>query len=145
MVSEFSIVSELKDIREQKLRLSQEEARLSRPKLTDLTLIPTLFSWFCEYSGYHGLPEKQVRVKFYQKFIFIILFLYSPGTLAGKKIAEGIRGVLAEVFGFKSPTGVSNLSVDVVFLYDNYKEYRADVDYLYGRIMDRLEVDGLIG
>ena len=144
MVKEFSAVSELKSIREQKSRLSEREQELTKPILKDLDLISVIFGWYCELKGNCGLPERRAGASFRQEFIFIILFLYSPSTLVGGKIAKGVRNILAEILGFKSPTGISNLCVDVTFYYSNYKEYRADIDYLYTEILNRLKIKGLI-
>lgn len=144
MVKEFSAVSELKSIREQKSRLSERERELIKPILKDLSLIPVIFGWYCELKGNCGLPERRAGAIFRRKFIFIILFLYSPSTLAGGKIAKGIRDILADILEFNSPTGISNLCVDVTFYYNNYKEYRADIEYLYTEILNRLTIKGLI-
>ena len=88
MVKEFSAISELKYIREQKSRLSEREQELTKPILLDLSIIPTIFKWYCEIVGNCGLPERRAGSSFRQKFIFIILFLYSPSALAGGKIAK---------------------------------------------------------
>ena len=117
MVREFSAISELKSIREQKSRLSEREQELIKPILSDLNIIPVIYKWYCEVVGNCGLPERRAGASFRQKFIFIILFLYSPSTLAGGKIAKGIRDILAGILGFKAPTGISNLCVDVTFYY----------------------------
>jgi hypothetical protein len=144
MVKEFSAISELKYIRDQKSRLSEREQELIKPILSDLDIIPMIFQWYCEIVGNCGLPERRAGTCFRQKFVFIILFLYSPSTLAGGKIAKGIRDILADILGFKSPTGISNLYVNVTFNYNNYKDYRADIDYLYTEIVNRLKFKGLI-
>nr|DAT56214.1 MAG TPA: hypothetical protein [Bacteriophage sp.]DAZ41772.1 MAG TPA: hypothetical protein [Caudoviricetes sp.] len=144
MVKEFSAISELKYIRDQKSRLSEREQELIKPILSDLGIIPMIFQWYCEIVGNCGLPERRSGTCFRQKFVFIILFLYSPSTLAGGKIAKGIRDILADILGFKSPTGISNLYVNVTFNYNNYKDYRADIDYLYTEIVNRLKFKGLI-
>lgn len=144
MVIEFSIITELKSVREQKSRLSQREQELSEPLLTSLHLIPTIFRWYCELQGHSGLPERRASTRFRQKFIFILLFLYSPAALAGGKMTKGVRNVLAEVLGFRSPTAISNLCVNVMFYYHNYKDYREDVDYLFTEILTRLKINGLI-
>lgn len=144
MVQEFSIISELKSLREQKSRLSEREYELSTPKLISLEYIPMIYEWFCELVGNCGAPERRAGVRFRKQFIFIVLFLYSPSTLAGGKIAKGIRDILADILGFKSPTGVSNLCTDVTFLYNNYKDYRQSTDCLYTEIINRLKIKGLI-
>lgn len=144
MVQEFSIISELKSLREQKSRISERESELSVPKLTDLELIPEIYKWFCELVGNCGASERRAGVRFRKQFIYIIMFLYSPSTLAGGKITTGLRDILARLLGFKSPTGVSNLCADVTFYYNNYKDYRADIEYLYTEIVNRLRFKGLI-
>ncbi len=144
MVKEFSAISELKSIREQKSRLSEREQELTKPILLDLSIISIIFKWYCEIVGNCGLPERRAGSSFRQKFIFIILFLYSPSALAGGKIAKGVRDILANILGLKAPTGISNLYVNVTFNYNNYKDYRADIDYLYTEIVNRLRFKGLI-
>ena len=89
MVKEFSAISELKSIREQKSRLSEREQELIKPILSDLNIIPVIYKWYCEVVGNCGLPERRAGASFRQKFIFIILFLYSPSTLAGGRLQRG--------------------------------------------------------
>ena len=144
MTTDFSIITELESVRQQKSHLSERERELSQPLLTSLHLIPTLFQWYCELQGHSGLPERRAGTRFRQKFIFIILFLYSPSALAGGKITKGVRDVLAEVLGFRSPTAISNLCVNVMFYYHNYKDYREDVDCLFTQILARIKINGLI-
>ena len=43
MVREFSAISELKSIREQKSRLSEREQELIKPILSDLNIIPVIY------------------------------------------------------------------------------------------------------
>lgn len=144
MTTDFSIIAELKSVRQQKSHLSECEQKLSRPLLASLHLIPTLFQWYCELQGHSALPQKRAGTRFRQKFVFIILFLYSPSALAGGKMTKGVRDVLAQVLGFRSPTAISNLCANVVFYYHNYKDYREDVDYVFGEILTRLKINGLM-
>ena len=78
----FSEIAEIKSIREQKSKLSEREKELTEPILTDLDMIGTLYRWFQEI-----ISQKETfrlgNVTQRKKFIFIILFLYSPSTLAG--------------------------------------------------------------
>lgn len=145
MTTEFSIITELESVRRQKSHLSERERELSQPLLASLNLIPTLFQWYCELQGHSGQPERRAGTRFRQKFVFIILFLYSPSALAGGKMTKGVRSILAEVLGFRSPTAISNLCANVMFYYHNYKDYREDVDSLFTQILARLKINGLIG
>ena len=78
MVREFSAISELKSIREQKSRLSERESELSAPIMSDLDYIPSIYKWFCEIQDFRDCPGNKDSVHIRKKFIFIILFLYWP-------------------------------------------------------------------
>ena len=86
----FSEIAEIKSIREQKSKLSAREKELTEPILTDLDMIGALYRWFQEI-----ISQKETfrvgSVTQRKKFIFIILFLYSPSTLAGGKMKNGLR------------------------------------------------------
>ena len=144
MVIDFLVISELESIREKKRRLSERESELSLPKLQDISLIPALYEWFNEIQDNRDCPARRGCARLKKQFIFIVMFLYSPSTLAGGKIGNGIRDAISEVLEFKSPTGVSNLCVDVTFLYDTYPDFSRDIEYLYTEIVNRLKVKGLI-
>ena len=133
----FSNIFELKSIREQKYRLSERESEIAKPVLTDLGMIDTLYEWFKEIAlDGKELPKGNVSQR--TKFIFIILYLYSPTTLAGGKMRAGLREKLAEVFPIKEKSVVSNNTNNLVFSYQLYKYFRQDVERIYKEIILRL-------
>lgn len=133
----FSNIFELKSIREQKYRLSERESEIAKPVLTDLGMIDTLYEWFKEIAlDGKELPKGNVFQR--KKFIFIILYLYSPTTLAGGKMRAGLREKLAEVFPIKEKSVVSNNTNNLVFSYQLYKYFRQDVERIYKEIILRL-------
>lgn len=133
----FSNIFELKSIREQKHRLSERESEIAKPVLTDLGMIDTLYEWFKEIAlDGKELPKGNVSQR--KKFIFIILYLYSPTTLAGGKMRAGLREKLAEVFPIKEKSVVSNNTNNLVFSYQLYKYFRQDVERIYKEIILRL-------
>lgn len=144
MVKDFSTISELKTIREQKSRLSERENELSAPLLSDLELIPELYKWFADILANMDFPPNLESVTQRKKFLFIILFLYSPSTLAGGKMLCGLRDKLCEVTNITSKSTISDNCADVVFMYQNYKAFRKDIDYLYTEVLNRLKVKELI-
>lgn len=144
MVKDFSTISELKTIREQKSRLSERESELSSPMLSDLELIPDIYKWFAEILAGMDFPPHLESVTQRKKFLFIILFLYCPTVLAGGRMPHGMRKALEDVFSNISPCRISNNIEDVTFSYQIYKDFRKDVDYLYTEILNRLRVKGLI-
>ena len=144
MTKEFSSIVELKSIREQKSRLSERENELSTPMLDDLSLIPELYSWFRELLAGMVCPPNPESVTQRKKFLFIVLFLFAPSVLAGGRLPNGIRAEIAGVFPDVSPCVISNNIADVSFIYQQYKDFRQDIEYLYSQIIERLKVKGLI-
>lgn len=144
MTKEFSSIVELKSIREQKSRLSEREQELSSPVLTDFNLIPEVYSWFKEILSDTGCSPNIESVTQRKKFLFIVLFLFAPSVLAGGRLPNGIRAEIAGVFPDVSPCVISNNIADVSFIYQRYKDFRQDIEYLYNRILERLKVKGLI-
>lgn len=138
MNKEFSSIVELKSIREQKSRLSERENELSRPFLSDYSLIPTLYAWFKEILANRDCPPNPESVNQRKKFLFIILFLYSPSVLAGGKMPDGLRDALCRTLGMNTGSTISKNCADVVFLYQNYKDFRQDIEYLYAKILERI-------
>lgn len=144
MTKEFSSIMELKAIREQKSRLSEREQELSSPVLTDLSLIPEIYGWFKEILAGMDCPPNPESVTQRKKFLFIVLFLFSPSTLAGGKMAPGLRDWISDALGVCSKSTISDNCSDVVFLYQNYSGFRKDIEYLYRQILEKLKVKGLI-
>lgn len=144
MTKEFSSIMELKAIREQKSRLSEREQELSSPALCDTSLIPQIYSWFKEILSETGCPPNIESVTQRKKFLFIVLFLFAPSVLAGGRLPNGIRTEIAGVFPDVSPCVISNNIADVSFIYQQYKDFRQDIEYLYNQILERLKIKGLI-
>lgn len=76
MVKEFSAISELKYIREQKSRLSERENELSTPMLVDVEIIPQMYEWFAEILSKMDFPPNLDSVIQRKKFMYIVLFLF---------------------------------------------------------------------
>lgn len=141
MVKEFSSIVELKSIREQKSRLSERENELAQPMLTDLSMIPRIYEWFKDILSARDCPPRLESVTQRKKFLFIILFLYSPSTLAGGRLQNGVRAALREVFPEVAPCVISNNISDITFIYQQYKDFRKDVEEIYEGIWRRLEAE----
>lgn len=144
MTKEFSTISELKSIRKQKSRLSEREQELSEPTLRNFTLIPDIYEWFKEILSEALCPPNIESVTQRKKFLFIILFLFAPSVLAGGRLPNGIRAELSKVFPDVSPCVISNNIADVTFIYQQYKEFRRDIEFIYTGIVNRLRIKGLI-
>lgn len=143
MVKEFSAVAELKSIREQKSRLSEREQELAKPLLSDLALVPVIYEWFKEILANQDFCPRIDSPHQRKKFIFIILFLFSPSTLAGGRVPNKIREELSKVVCCY-PSYISHNIENVLFMFQQYKDFRQEIDYLYTEIINRLKVKGLI-
>ena len=144
MTKEFSSIMELKAIREQKSRLSERERELSSALLQDTSLIPEIYSWFKDIVAETDHSPNPDDVMQRKKFIFIVLFLYAPSSLAGSRLPNGIRAEISGVFPDVSPCVISNNIADVSFIYQQYKDFRQEIEYLYNQILERLKAKGLV-
>lgn len=144
MTKEFSSIVELRSIREQKSRLSEREQELASPILTDLSLIPEIYDWFKELLAGMDCPPNLESVTQRKKFLFIVLFLFAPSVLAGGRLPNGIRAEIAGVFPDVSPCVISNNIADVSFIYQQYKDFRQDIEFIYNQVLEKLKIKGLI-
>ncbi|KAB6370132.1 hypothetical protein LI160_16895 [Bacteroides xylanisolvens] len=143
MMDKILGIRELISVHTQISELERKEAELATPMLTDLEYIPQIFEWFCELSGYNGDGGKLNTDKKMQ-FLIIIIFFYSPISLTGHRIPNGIRDILTELFGYKSKSAVSNLLKNLVSTYDNYRVFKEEVDLIYASIWKQLEGRGML-
>lgn len=134
----FSSISELKHIREQKSRLSEREAELVSPILTNLESIPYIYELFKNIVRTMNIPPREKIIQ-RKEFLFIILFLFVPSVLAGGRIPNGVRKSLEHVFPKVKPCTISNNIADVFFLYQQYKYFRSDINIIYKEMLKRLE------
>lgn len=136
----FSEIAEIKSIREQKSRLSEREKELTDPMLTDLNMIGQLYEWFKEILVSRNCPGRVDSVTQRKKFIFIVLYLYSPSTLAGGKMLVGLRDAIAEAVQLKDKAFISRNVKVVAFRHQYDKYFRQDVDWIYGEMITKLKL-----
>lgn len=113
MIKEFSVISELKSIREQKSRLSERELELSEPVLYNYSLIREIYEWFKEILSGLTFPPRDNSPIQRKKFIFIILFVFSKYVSWGK-MKVGLRDKIAEITGCTGSL-ISHNCEDVTF------------------------------
>lgn len=138
ITKEFSSIAEIKNIREQKSRLSEREAELVSPILTNLESIPYIYELFKNIVRTMNIPSREKIIQ-RKEFLFIILFLFVPSVLAGGRMPNGVRKSLEHVFPKVKPCTISNNIADVFFLYQQYKYFRSDINIIYKEMLKRLE------
>lgn len=130
-------ISRLSAIREMKAELSREEAELAAPLIADECKVGNVYDLFTAIVG-QRLRKRSVSM--YRKmFIFVVLFLFSPSSLAGFKIRRGLREKIAEVLDC-TRSNVSHDYHDVGFYYHTYKKFRDEVDAVIAELRSRLGV-----
>lgn len=144
MELDFNKIIRLKKIRIEKSELSEEEKTLTSPILKDKSIIHEIYKIFAELLNERGCAPNIDSVTQRKKFIFIILYLFSPSSLVGGRMAAGLRPEIAKALGIQSECTISNNCDDVVFLYQNYRDFSRDIEYLYTEIVNRLKFKGLI-
>lgn len=140
----FERIIRLKKIKIEKSELLEEEEVLSTPILTDKNLIHEIYWIFAEILSEIDFSPNVECVTQRKKFLFIILSLFAPGALADGRMPNGLRKVIESVFPDIRPCTISNNLKDVIFLYQQYKDFRKDIEYLYTEILNRLRFKGLI-
>lgn len=101
-------------------RLLRRKQRLLSPRLEDYALIPGLYE---RYTKLNIQREMSRRV-----FVLVIMLLYSPKSLIGRKLNLGLRDELAKLFRCERSL-ISHLMRNIVFWYKNDKSFRSLADY----------------
>ncbi len=152
----FNISETIRNIR--KARQELERAIVcyrshSRPILTDLSMIPVIYDWFCELSVESATETVRQVYGFFletvsggamsverrRQFIFVILYLYAPNRLFSGKMPKGLRRAIARTLGVQSDTVVSDNANDVLKRYEIYKSWAKDVEDILCVILARLQ------
>ena len=140
-----NIIIQMESLQKRKQQILEEERKLLCPILTDVSLIGNIYDMFLSAMRelHPNIKELNNTIQ-RSKFIFIILYLYSPETFCGRKMKRGgIRDKIAKVTGCKK-TLISHNCKNVKMYYYIYSEFHADVDAVYDKISKRLEDAGLI-
>lgn len=113
------------------------------PKLTNTGLIPKILDWFC---GSEKISKDEMTVPLREQFLFIILYLYSPVKLVGKKkkMINKLRITLNEALGVTSKNVLSNDCANLYSYYLKNKSIRKSVEETYLFIEEKLVSNGLI-
>lgn len=129
-------VERIQEIRTLKSELSAEEGHLVQPFLDDLTLIDSIYEVFLKYlsDNYLACDTNERR-----KFILVVLFLYSVGSLAGGKMKVGIRDRIAEVTGCTRSL-ISHNCENLLFQYTHYKDFKDGADEIMRRTLEAIPI-----
>ena len=137
-------IKELRELKRQKEEIEDKENQMTTPVVTDLSLVKVIYGWFWEIMEERCCPPRRGSTMQRKKFLFIIIYLYCPRYFIGAKMPSGLRGVLSKLFGYNSPSAISDLCHSIVDQYLIYREIRRDVTDIIDKITVRLKNGGYI-
>ncbi|NDV58067.1 hypothetical protein [Bacteroides sp. 519] len=133
---EYDRLERLKVLQKQRKQIMLEEALLLAPFRHDTQNIELLYSHFnkiiAELPANIQLDKRAAK----KLFLFIILYLYSPGTLIGRKMEPGVRATLADIMGFHSPASVTYHCMGLEVWYTQYPDFKNTTDYIFQRLAE---------
>lgn len=126
------IIETIKKIEKSRAALRQaiaENEMATSPRLRDLSLIKKMYNVFVSKKG------GNITVNDRKEFIFVIVYLYSPGKFFGGKMPRGLRSAICRAIGLNAVTAISNTCTELMVLYTAYADFRQGVDELLNAII----------
>lgn len=131
-------VDELRRVRSEIDGLKEKERMLSVPIAMNMGMIRNLYDVFRlslkRLDGNANPTDTNSR----KKFLYAILYIFSPATLVGEVMRHKLRECVSSVLGC-TPTGVSRDYKTALFFFATYKDFRDSVNII---ISDMLSILG---
>lgn len=130
-------LTRIKELFERRKELAAFESRYATPRLTNMSMIHNIFDIYkatLKRIDPKADPRDTMNRK---KFLFVVLYLYSPETLCGSIIKHRLREHFSTVLDC-APTSVSRDCSDARVFYDNYPGFRRDVNTILSDVMESL-------
>jgi len=137
-------ISRIREIRLQISKLKVEEKQLLAPSVKDLSKVSRVVGIIDSDDRRLHIYGQMDSTTRRQTKIFIILWLYSPGTLLGDDMPNGLRKTISSEL-HASPSRISDLAHDVGFLWFNSSDFREHVEYLWCEVQARLDLETSMG
>lgn len=126
-------LSEIHKMRENLMDAIRQERFATEPMLDDLRLLPDIYKVFCDI-----LPNVKYTTYGRKVFTFIAFYLYAPRKFFGGRMPKGLRPAIGRCTGTRTISKVSISSAELLILYQNYSDFRHDVDIVYDAITSKL-------
>jgi phage regulator Rha-like protein len=117
----FSEVSELKNAIREEDDLKTRIESLGKPILNDMKQIPLLLDKYKMMIAKDKLSVYERKV-----FLFVVVSLFDPKALAGKKMKHGLREVIGSSLGFENKSTISDNMNDISSYYTRTPKFRKD-------------------
>ena len=133
-------VEELRKVRAEIDKLKDEDKRLSIPIVMNMGIIKNLYDAFILALKRQDPTADPTDTGNRKKFLYAILYLFSPATLVGDVMRHKLRECVSKVIGC-TPTGVSRDYKTSLFFYSAYKDFRESVDNIIKDMLHILDKD----
>lgn len=130
-------VERLRKIHTEMDKLREKEKLLSQPIVENMGMIQNLYDVFrlaLKKQNTKADPDGTAERK---KFLYAILYIFSPATLVGEVMRHKLRENISAVLGC-TPTGVSRDYKTGLFFYATYTDFRESVDLIIIDMLDYL-------
>lgn len=144
MVEPGTKISRMSHLLRERAYIEKEMVRLTEPIEQDIEWLGNCHDVYVNALREVNPDANPDSVKSRKKFLFAVLYVFSPGALVGKKLRVGIRNKICEVFGDGAPSSVSHMAENVAFLYNHYSSFRRDVDYIVNAMVKFLKGEDYI-
>lgn len=126
-------INKIQDLKRKKDEIRSIENELACITMTDYTAIGRIHKIFNEVC-----EEKNHLVR-RKLFLFIVVALFAPATMTGKRLPKGMRIELQKYIRDVSKCAISlNLS-DLLISYKQYKDFRYKVERVWAEIASRIK------
>lgn len=124
--------------REKAKAVMEMQKQAERPMLSDPTLLPRIYGVFRDSQCMSGFRPKAFTRD--QVLLFVVLYMYSPGSLFGDKLPGGMRKEIARAMNIRAESVVSDRCKDLFFVYTQYGEFREKAEELYREVCEDLGI-----
>lgn len=129
-------IAQIQEVSRKRKELMQQEAEATEPMLTDYTLIPTIYTYFCELFPIRQDQRNEVRRR--REFMFVCITLFHPRTLLQKRTKAELLEAWCDLFPNVSRTRFSHDKENILAYYKIYKDFREHVVKAYNHVIHRL-------
>lgn len=141
----YQKLERLNSLKTQITTLLQEEEELLTPQRKDVDNIDKLYSHYNrivnELPAEFPRPDERAKRRM---FVFIALYLYSPGALAGRYMERRIRAFLMKLLNLKSKTAINYYCDGLMVWYNNYSDFRNLINFIFTKLVAVMNVDDVL-
>lgn len=132
----YEYITALENAHRKTLSAQREEDALTQPLLTDSSHLDEIYEIFSnELTKRTQLSPNSIDGR--RVFVFIVVRLFCPKALIGKRMRRGIRDQLASILQ-RDASAISHDIRNLIFYYKKYRWFRKIVDLVYESVMNTL-------